>query len=157
MSNVSFIRPELSVLLPLYTLIKDAIEGEVTIKNKTTLYLPTPNAEDKSPANVARYKAYVARAVYYNVTRRTLLGLLGQVFARESKIVIPDKMQIIEDNSNGAGLSLNQLARQALAYNLAYSRAGIFVDFPQTESGATVAQIDSGEIRPTITLMSRNI
>ena len=150
MSNVSFIRPELSVLLPLYTLIKDAIEGEVTIKKKTTLYLPKPNAEDKSPSNDARYNAYVARAVYYNVTRRTLLGLLGQVFARESKIVIPDKMQIIEDNSNGAGLSLNQLARQALAYNLAYSRAGIFVDFPQTESGATVAQIDSGEIRPTI-------
>ena len=65
MPNVSFVRPELSKLFPLYYLIRDAIAGEPTVKAARTTYLPMPNAEDQSKENKARYEAYLKRAVFY--------------------------------------------------------------------------------------------
>ena len=70
--NVAFVNPALSFLLPQYYLIRDAIAGEVAVKEARTKYLPMPDATDKSPENQARYRDYVMRAVYYNATRRTL-------------------------------------------------------------------------------------
>lgn len=37
---------------------------------------------------------------------------------------------------------------------LAYSRSGIFVDYPETKEGATVAELQNGNIRPTINVYS---
>jgi hypothetical protein len=55
----------------------------------TARYLPQPNPHDKSLANTERYKQYIQRAVFYNVTKRTLEGLVGAVFLREPLALLP--------------------------------------------------------------------
>lgn len=152
MPNVSFVRPELAKLLPLYYLIRDAIAGEVTVKESRTKYLPMPNAADQSRENKARYDAYLARAVFYNVARRTLFGLVGQVFMRDPVVKVPSLLNPLVANATGSGINLTQLSKKAVSLNLAYSRTGVLVDYPTTDEagGATIADLESGNIRPTL-------
>ncbi|QBZ71723.1 hypothetical protein [Pseudomonas phage KP1] len=154
MPNVAFVRPELAKLLPLYYLIRDAIAGEPTVKAARDKYLPMPNASDKSPENKARYEAYLKRAVFYNVTRRTLFALVGQVFMRDPVIKAPTLLDPLLANATGTGINLIQLAKKGLSLNLAYSRTGLFVDYPHVEEGASVEDIQSGKIRPTMSVYS---
>lgn len=150
MPNVTFVTPELRNLLPQYREISDCIAGQTVIKANTTRYLPKPNAADTSKENDERYKAYVSRAVFYNVTRRTMRGLLGQVFSRDPEIELPSEIATLEDDATGGGVSLTQLAKQATAGVIAYGRGGIHVDFPDTPEGVSVGQVRSGLIRPTL-------
>ncbi len=151
MPNVTFQRPELKKLFPMYDLIRDVISGEVAVKEKKQTYLPKPNADDTSKENAARYLAYLIRAVFYNVARRTLHGLVGQVFMREPNIKIPKVLEAVQVDATGTGVNIIQLAKQAVSDTLAFSRAGIFVDFPAVaESGSTVDDLKSQKIRPTI-------
>jgi hypothetical protein len=150
MPNVSFIRPEVVSLTAQYTLIRDCLAGETAIKDAKTVYLPMPNATDKSAENKSRYDAYIKRAVFYNVTRRTMTGLLGQVFMREPVLKVPALLQPIVDNASGTGVTLVQSAKRSELLTLAYSRSGVLVDYPTTEGGATMADLASGKIHPTI-------
>lgn len=87
--NVAFERKELRERKADYQLIADCIAGERAVKHRKTKYLPQPNPDDVSPANVARYEAYLTRAVFYNVTQRTLSGLVGEVFRRDPVAELP--------------------------------------------------------------------
>lgn len=153
--NVCFIRQELSQVLDLYYLIRDCIAGEPTIKAARTRYLPMPNPDDTSKENLARYRAYLTRAVFYNVTRRTLAGLVGQVFSRKPTVKVPSPLEAVLKDANGEAIPLDQQAERACQYVTAYSRAGLFVDYPEVpEGGVTVAELETGKIRPTITVLS---
>lgn len=154
MPNVAFIRPELARLYPQYYLIRDCISGETVVKDAGVKYLPMPNAADTSADNKARYKAYKARAVFFNATRRTLSGLVGQVFMRDPVVKVPAAMEIIVDNASGGGVSLTQQSKKSLSMTLAYSRSGLLVDYPNTGGATTVAQRDSGEVRAVINTYS---
>ena len=157
--NVSFVNPALASLLPQYYLIRDAISGEPAIKDAALKYLPAPEALTDD-ATRKRYDDYKSRAVFYNVSRRTLGGLSGQVFMRDPVIKLPSQLSAIEANASGSGISLVQQAKKAVNYTLAYSRCGIHVDYPDTRSAAgesgvvTVAQMESNRIRPTLNLYS---
>jgi len=80
MPNIAFKRPELTARLPEYDIIRDCVAGSIAVKAATIKYLPRPNNQDKSRANLARYNNYIGRAVFYNVTRllkyRTLCNRL---------------------------------------------------------------------------------
>lgn len=156
MANVAFKRPELKKLWTIYELIRDAIAGEVSVKEKGTTYLPMPNESDRSDENKDRYKAYLARAVFYNVARRTLHGLVGQVFMREPNIKIPTSLESLVADATGTGINLVQLAKLAVSDNLAYSRAGIFADYPSTESegGVSIEDLKTEKFRPTMFVYS---
>ncbi len=150
-ANVSFVRREIAKLMLQYKLIRDVLSGEPTIKEARITYLPMPNASDKSEENKARYNAYLMRAVFYNVARRTLYGLLGQVFMREPEIKVPSDLEAVVADATGEGVSLVQLAKKATGLTLAYSRCGLFVDYPETDSvgGVTLEELEQGNIRPT--------
>lgn len=149
-TGVAYIRPELRVLLQDYRLIEDCIFGQRVVKFRKELYLPKPNAADCSAENDARYLSYVQRAVFYNVTKRTLNGLVGYVFARDPEIKSPTAMENVISDSDGAGIDLVQNAKKSLAHVLAFGRAGVLVDYPPSPDGATVAELAKGDIRPTI-------
>ncbi len=151
MSNVAFIRQEVAKLLPLYYLIRDCLMGEPTIKGAKTVYLPMPNPDDSSKENRARYESYIKRAVFYNVTRRTLSGLVGQVFMREPEVKLPSLLKSVEENVSGTGLTLTQQAKRVLGMTLAFSRCGLLVDYPEAPHGASIADLSNGRVRPTIT------
>lgn len=153
--NVTFIHPSLAQKMAEYEVIRDCIAGETAVKAKRETYLPYPDESHLDPETVkegkARYQAYLTRAVFYNATRRTLDGLTGQVFMRDAVCEIPSQLDKLKADVSGTGISLSQSAEMSLQEVIAYSRAGVFADFPDTgEEGASAADIASGRIRPTI-------
>lgn len=153
--NIDYTRKEISSMENKWTLIEDCLKGQNAIKEAATKYLPMPNSNDRSEENLARYDAYLQRAVFYNVTRRTLEGLVGQVFSRDPLINLPENMKSMIDNVDGEGVSLDQQAKKGLAYTLAFGSFGLLVDYPKTDGKVSLADQQKGFIRPTLTLYHR--
>lgn len=166
-AGVAFVRMEAQLLMNIWFLIRDAIEGEPAIKgeygvrteffhslsrlrHQAEKYLPRPNPTDVSEDNRKRYEAYVKRAVWYNFTSRTLDGLVGQIFLRPPVSTIPDQLSVLETNADGEGLTLEQLAKRCTQSVTAYGRAGLLTDFPQTEGSLTPDQIAEDNIQPVM-------
>lgn len=152
MPNVSYVRPDVQEKLPGWKMVNDCLAGQETIKAAKEEYLPKPNATDASAENEARYAAYLLRAVFYNVTARTLRGLVGQVFSRDSVITLPESLMLLDADIDGGGVSLEQQSKRALSLVLANGRAGILADYPVVTKETTKADMDSGEVRPLLKL-----
>lgn len=148
--QVDFVRDEITALKPRYDLVRDCVAGQEKIKERKTVYLPQPNAEDESEENQTRYKQYVERAVFYGVTGRTLNGLVGQIFQKDPVAVIPPRLELMREDADGGGVSLDQQAKKALSQVLQFGRCGVLVDYPRTNAPATVADVEAGKIRPNI-------
>lgn len=153
MPNVSFKRKELRDMEATYDLIEDTVAGETAVKARRTKYLPMPNAADQSLANQARYTAYITRAVFYNVSRRTLAGLVGEVFDTEPVAKLPTILDPVVKDASGGGISLEQVAKRATRLGLSAGRGGILTDFPTAPPGGfPLTMIQEGKVRPTLTV-----
>jgi hypothetical protein len=149
MPNVAFQHPEYRANAGAWAMIDDCIAGEQVVKSKRTQYLPQPNAADQSQANAERYKGYLTRAVFYNVSRRTLAGLVGTVFEVEPVMELPDSLKPVIQDASGSGISLEQLAERCVRQGLKHGRLGILVDFPDVPEGISVEE--AGKYQPTLT------
>ena len=136
--------------------VYDCVMGQRAVKDAKEKYLPKPVRSDDPKQDEDRYGPYVQRAVFHNVTGRTLRGLVGQVFSEEPEVQVPRSLQPTVDNITGSGISLQQQARKALSFNLSFGRGGLLADFPTTEGDTPVTkqQLNEGEVRPTISLYS---
>ena len=141
---------------PLWLLVHDVVEGENVIKAKGTTYLPNPDPAVSltapTQAELRTYENYKMRAVFYNVTGRTLEGLVGHVFSKQSIVNLTPRLDGISDNIDGEGTTLDQLAKLNLARVLSYGRAGLFTDYPKVADGETptVEDMDKARVRPKI-------
>lgn len=153
--SADFIHPELVNVQDQYELIGDCIKGAKAVKARGTLYLPDPDSGLGTAllGNNPRYYGYSARANFYNVAQRTVEGLIGQIFLRNPNIEVPNRLNIVKADVDGAGVTAVQQAKLACEYTLAYSRAGLFIDYPVTEGKpTTVLDTELGNIRPTVAL-----
>lgn len=149
--NVAYIRKELAEVLPQYKMIADCLRGQAAIKKAGDKYLPRPNPDDTSEENKARYENYLERAVFYNVTARTLSGLCGQVFAKPSVVNLPSSLEAVKKDVTGGGISAEEFAMKLLNLGLGYGRYIVFVDYPSTDGVVTKKELEEGNIRPTLT------
>lgn len=133
--------------------IATCIAGERAIKEAKTKYLPKPNADDDSPENESRYSSYLKRAVFHNVTARTVSNMVGQCFAIAPVATLPVQMEPWEADIDAGGMSAVQQSKKALGYVLAFSRAGLWVDYPRTNGVVSIAQAEEGGIRPKAILV----
>lgn len=148
----STVHTDLRYVLPQYEIISDCAQGEARIKYRLDKYLPRPNAADVSNENKARYAAYITRAVFYNVTKRTLGGLVGQVFSREPIIEVPKALDIVIDDATGLGMGFQQMAKLAAGHVVSKGRSGVHIDYPNTGGTVTRAELIQGDIRPLFTV-----
>ena len=92
------------------------------------------------------------------MTGTTLDGLLGQIFRKESEKSVPSDLEIMFEDVDGSGIGLDQFAKKCCAEVLEGGRAGVLVDYPQTDGPASRADLESGNIRPIMRLYrSRDI
>jgi hypothetical protein len=150
--SIEFERHELRRLKPKYEIIRHCLNQEV--KDKGDLYLPRPNADDRSDLNSKRYDAYLSRAVFYEVTTRTLGGLVGQIYSNDPEIKLPAVLDAVVKDASGNNLSLVQSSKETVRRIISYGRAGLYVDYPITNGAVSKAQQESGEIKPTINIYS---
>ncbi len=156
--NVSFTRLEVKNLIAVYDLVKDCCDGDFAIKARGDVYLPRPNASDTTKENLDRYLAYLDRARFYNVTKNTLAGLLGQIFSKKSQIEISAELEVLKTNCDGKGNGIEQLAKQGISSLLKSGRFGLFTDFPSVDTEVSQDEVFDLDIRPVIRLYdSRDI
>lgn len=148
--NVAYVRPELAAASVRWQKINDCIAGEDAVKARKDVYLPVPDADVGGTTSTARYANYIMRAVYYNVTGRTLTGLVGQVFGRETVVEFPPELALLVDDVAGDGVGITQQAKKTLEHVLSLGRAGLLADYPKTDKPTSKAQEASGEIRPIV-------
>jgi hypothetical protein len=148
--NVEYILPAVTKAKPVWTMIRDCVDGQSAIKAKGTEYLPMPNPADLSIENTKRYDAYKSRGLFANLTARTLNGLVGTAFAKEPVVTLPAAVEMLFDNIDGGAVSMDQQAKQALADVCSVGRCGILTDFPTVDSFVTRQQVNNGEVRPVI-------
>ena len=135
--------------LPLWTAVVDVCAGEARVKSKKEVYLPKPNPDDLSESNKKRYEQYLKRAVFYNVTRRTLTGLIGAATKDEPELDLPSQLAYMASDINGQGVGIAQQAHSVLSAVVQKGRHGLLVDYPQVEQ-VSVADAERMAIRPTI-------
>lgn len=107
---------------------RDAISGEDEIKRKREVYLPhfVPYDED-------RYNQYIRRAYFLNVTGRTQRALTGMVFRSQSTYDLPDEMEDLIANADGAGQPLEQIAKEGIENLLSVGRHCLLADYPPSQ------------------------
>lgn len=133
-SSVIYQKPAYVAALKLWQKIIDVCSGEDCIKDKKEVYLPKPNPNDTRYENEVRYEQYLSRAVFYNVTGRTLDGLLGFVFNKEPILKLVPDIEYLADNADGMSTPIDQQARTVVSEILKKGRHGLYVDYPYQES-----------------------
>jgi hypothetical protein len=144
--------PDVTDREPVWSMIRACVIGQRAVKELGDKLLPRPNASDTSQENQDRYALYLERAVFYNITGRTLRGLVGYVFAKEPVVTLPQPLQALEADIDGAGTTLDQQAKRTLGAALSLGRCGLLVDYPAVEEGKVATKQDqaAGAIRPTV-------
>ena len=96
--------------------------------------------------NDSRYKNYLERACFVNFTGRTKEGLKGSLFRKDPEMDVPEGLEYLIDNADGAGESLISLTKDLAGEVISKCRYCLLVDFPSVESGLTLEQEQELEI-----------
>lgn len=126
--------------------VSDVCAGSDAVKAAAEKYLPKLNPQDSSPENDKRYEQYIARAVFYNVTGRTLQGLIGAAFRNPPAVNAPALDYVLED-IDGGGVSIHQQAQSCLDGVMRCGRHILLVDYPRTNGATSIAEAQAGNIR----------
>lgn len=143
--SVETLHPDYQLNAPKWRLVRDVAEGESRLKYNPTRYLP-----EFTPKDNERYKRYVERAYFLNVTGRTRSALSGMVFRRSPMEQMPDEMREIIYNADGAGNSLEQAAKEGLGGVLDTGRHLFLVDYPEIDDSIDYETEQTIGARPVI-------
>lgn len=127
----------------------DVCKGQDHIHAQGSIYLPMLS-EQTGP----EYNAYKQRAIFYNATWRTVVGLQGMLFRKPPQIKVPKMVEPMLEDINMSGTSMHIFALTAAEECLKLGRLGIYVDFPVVEVGATQADAKKKNHRPSMKMYS---
>lgn len=148
--DVTFQRDDHKHAVTDWRLVSDVCAGERQVKSKETIYLPKLNPADKSNRNQLRYEGFLARAVFHNVTGRTLEGLIGTVFNKPATLTIPAGLDYIKENIDGRGVNIYQQAQATLSHVLKKGRHVLFTDYPPNDTDASKLDLQAGLVRAIV-------
>lgn len=150
MADVTFQRADYAAAVPAWELVSDVVAGQEAVKSKGVTYLPQPNPADKSAENTLRYTQYIARAVFYGATGRTLQGLVGAAFRKWPEMSVPSALDYIGEDVDGRGVSVYQQSQAALGAVLKVGRHAVLADYPKVDRAASRADMASGMVKATL-------
>ena len=155
--------PDYTKWLPRWKLVDDLISSDnltshirdhVTSAQKSggSGFMTEVTERGSGPVNIFDQdiinKRYKERAVYMNVVGNTLDGMVGLSFSNPPEQVLPPELEILRDNADGTGLTLEQQAQEILRGVMMFGRVGVLVDFPKTDGKVSKAQME--DIFPTL-------
>ena len=143
---VSTAHPLYADMLPVWRECRDAVAGQRAVKRGGALYLPSTFAQN----DTERYAQYLARAFFMGVTGRTKEALTGMVFRKPPRVVVPPQIEVLLENIDGAGQSLEQLAKEIVGDELTTGRFVLLVDYPSAPEGIDSEAERMMGLRPTI-------
>lgn len=125
---VSTCHPSVEKALKIWKRIEDCISGPDAIRDAGETYLPkmAGNTDDE-------FKAYAARALFFNASDRTLEAMMGFLFRKPPQDTFPDSLEWLKKDAGCDGVTLDAYARQVMAATSSKGRCGTLVDFSTTE------------------------
>lgn len=129
--------PEYDLHLSEWQKVADCCNGQRAIKAKSSEYLPVMEGTTKQEK---RYLNYLERAVFVNYVGRTRDGLLGAVFRKPVECDVPEVLDYLKKNADGAGESIESVAKDVTGEVIAKGRHLLLVDFPAVAEGITLEQ-----------------
>lgn len=138
--SVTTHHPEYDKMADEWSLVRACCAGQREIKALKTKALPAPGADKSNNYDETRYKQYLQRAIYTNITGRTQAGLSGAVFRKEAEIELSPQLDYMEVDSDGSGQSLVQLAKTAINELFCVGRVVFLVDYPEVPENLTIEQ-----------------
>ena len=99
-------------------------------------------------ANALRVQSYWSRGRFFNATGRTHESLGGMVWSKEPEVELAPKLEYLENNADGAGSGLREVAQATVDEVGSIGRYGILVDMPSNEQRLTQAQMQMPENAP---------
>lgn len=125
----------------------DVCNGQDAVHKAGDLYLPRLSEQTN-----AEYEAYKGRTPFYNATWRTIVGLQGMLFRKPPRVTVPGSVKELIENVDQAGTPLHMFALEIAEVALKLGRLGVFVDFPVVPIGATGADRNRLNLKPTMKL-----
>lgn len=122
---------------PMWKVARDTVAGSAAIKAGKEIYLPRQDGADRSKESDDDYSIYLQRASYINFTGHTKDGFSGMIARKAPVIELDPGLAYLEDNSDGTGRSIFELAMHNINELLEVGRNGFLVDFPRTEHAET--------------------
>lgn len=144
--SVSTVHPLYSASLSRWRSVRDSVDGQEAIKGGGELYLPATFAK----VDADRYLQYIMRAYWMGVTGRTKEALTGMVFRKPPTVDLPPQLQLLIEDIDGAGQSLEQLAKEIVGDELTVGRYGLLVDYPSAPEGIDSETERRMGLRPTV-------
>jgi hypothetical protein len=161
-------RYEYTLQLPDVVRNRAAAAGEREVKRQRTTFLPplasmccSVSTNDQgqqvykqSPKltseGTASYNKMLALSSFYGATGMTLEGLVGLIFSKKAVQEIPSSIEFMNDNSDGRGGSLRDLAKKTVREILLTPRSGILVARPSTVNGTSKLEVERQNLRPKL-------
>lgn len=143
--KISDAHPEYTEHVDQWRRCRDALSGADAVKKGGEKYLPKLPGQDTD-----EYKAYKARALWYNASARTREGLTGLVFATAPVIEVPSGVEPILEDVNLKGKPFEDFAEDALEETIGIGRFGIFVDHPPAVEGVSRGDAQVMGLRPYV-------
>ena len=131
---VNTIHPEYAKYAPLWRLTNSATDGEYAIKA-----LPNCLPVQFKETEPARFEEYKERAYWLGVTGRTERAMSGMVFRKDFAYKLPVGLEYLIENFDGAGNSLEQVAKDAFSGMLRKRRHLLLAEYPRVEDGLNAA------------------
>jgi len=113
--------------------VRHCIEGEDTIKDQSTRYLPQPSGQ-----TINEYESYRTRASFYSVAERTLRGMTGMIFRNEPVLRLPEALNPWRVAATNELMCLQMFIEEVTREVIAMGRYGVLLDFP---AGASVGTL----------------
>ena len=111
-----------------WRLMREAQEGEDTIKAAGERYLPMKSgtrAMSNADSRALAYAAYKARAEFPELVAPTIRGALGVMLAKPAAITLPPGMEEMRERATRDGLTLESLHRRIVSELLLVGRYGL--------------------------------
>lgn len=145
-NDITFTRPEHIAACPLWETERDVCRGPVAVKARGHKYIPKFEPDNTTAKNTQRNADYLMRAVFYAITGHTKIGLLGLAYRRAPALAIPDKLDYLKANAEGAGTSIYQQSQETLENILEVGRHGLYVDYNETDKQSVILAYTAEEI-----------
>ena len=134
MSSVDTRHPRYDANSPRWRKMRDCYEGEEVIKDKREVYLPAlqSHREDGFPKLETEgwfnYQSYLVRAVFPDIVREAVEGLLGVMHAKPPQIEVPSRLEPMLKRATLKGETPEMLLRRINEEQLIQGRVGLLAD-----------------------------
>ena len=137
-SKFDALHPSYEEYLTLWEKCRDCYKGEESVKGRNQRYLPFLSMQERD-----EYHNYKSRAIFLNVMKRTIHGLVGAALRKTPIIKVPKKMETYIDDMDMHGTSLREMLQNILTDLLITGRVFLIVD--RIENSRCYAKIYSAE------------